>query len=104
MILFEIGLINKFKISEKKIRILENEIQKTQNDNTFELQFMDICEKCKLTDRETQITKLMINGNDAKQISINLGISYNTVRNFKQKIYDKLNVQNTIELFNTFLN
>jgi DNA-binding CsgD family transcriptional regulator len=103
MILFEIGLINNFKNTERKIRSLEREIAKLENDKSFELVFNNKCDNSSMTDREKQITRLLIEGKEAKEISNELDIAYNTVRNFKQKIYFKLNVKNTIELLNAFI-
>jgi DNA-binding CsgD family transcriptional regulator len=103
MIMFEIALINKYRITERRIRLLEDEMISRQNDKSFELLFDKIGDEFKLTERERQIIKLLIKGNEAKDISKDLGIAYNTVRNFKQKIYEKLKVRNTIELINLFL-
>jgi DNA-binding CsgD family transcriptional regulator len=103
MILFEIGLLNIFRVTEKKIRNLENEIIRLQNDMTFDLQFNEKCNAYSLTDREKQVTRFLIEGKEIRDISNELDIAYNTVRNFKQKIYYKLNVKNMIELLNIFI-
>ena len=102
VILFEIGLINKYKKAEIKIRLLKNEI-KNRNNRSYDSLFYKRCNEFKLTKREIQVTQLLIIGKEAKEISSNLNIAYNTVRNFKQKIYEKLNVKNTVELVNFFI-
>lgn len=56
-----------------------------------------------LTKREQQITALLVQGLDSKEISWQLGIGIGTVKNHRKKIYEKLNVSSLSELFQFFL-
>ena len=51
-----------------------------------------------LTDRESQVLKLIIDGNSNQEIALELGISPKTVSVHRTNIMSKLNVQNTVEL------
>jgi DNA-binding NarL/FixJ family response regulator len=50
------------------------------------------------TDREKEIIKLCRDGLIAKEIADKLNISINTVRNHKTNIFQKLNINNTVEM------
>lgn len=51
-----------------------------------------------LSNRETEITKLLVQGMWNKQIANTLNLKESTVSTFKRKIFDKIGVSNTLEL------
>lgn len=53
-----------------------------------------------LTKREGELVTLIKQGLSTKEIAWYLKISHNTVRNIKSKLFEKYNVNNTIELLN----
>ena len=53
-----------------------------------------------LTTRQTELIPLMRQGLSVKEIAWHLGISPNTVRNMRQKLFEKFQVNNAIELLN----
>jgi len=55
-----------------------------------------------LTDREGEITHLLLRGHSAKSIARLLGISPGTVRNHMKSIYAKLEISSQSELFGLF--
>lgn len=55
-----------------------------------------------LTDRESEITHLLLRGHSAKSIARLLGISPGTVRNHMKSIYIKLEISSQSELFGLF--
>lgn len=54
----------------------------------------------KLTTREGEMIPLMRQGLSVKEIAWHLGISPHTVRNIRQKLFEKFEVNNVIELLN----
>lgn len=54
-------------------------------------------EKCNLTDKETAILQLLVNGYSYKMIAGEIKISIDTVRFHIKKIYDKLHVHSATE-------
>ena len=52
-----------------------------------------------LTERETEVLQLLIEGKKGKEIAGHLGISLRTVKYHNSSIYSKLQVRNRIELF-----
>ncbi|MGP4071772.1 response regulator [Piscibacillus sp. B03] len=50
-----------------------------------------------LTDRETEVIKLIAEGLSTKEIAQNLYLTYGTVRNYISVIFDKLEVSNRVE-------
>ena len=56
-----------------------------------------------LTGREQEIAQMILAGHSAPSISINLGISVETVRVHRRNIYDKLGVTSIAELFGMVL-
>jgi DNA-binding NarL/FixJ family response regulator len=58
--------------------------------------------KFNITPREEEIIKLILKGEEYKDISVTLNISINTVNNHIQNIYRKLDIQNRMELINLF--
>lgn len=53
-----------------------------------------------LTSREAEVIPLTRQGLSVKEIAWHLGISPNTVRNIRQKLFEKYQVNNAIELLN----
>jgi DNA-binding CsgD family transcriptional regulator len=53
-----------------------------------------------LSKREQELVSLMRQGLSTKEIAWYLNISQNTVRNIKSKMFEKYNVNNSIELLN----
>lgn len=53
-----------------------------------------------LSKREGQLVTLIKQGLSTKEIAWHLNISHHTVRNIKSKLFEKLNVNNTVELLN----
>jgi two-component system, LuxR family, response regulator FixJ len=51
-----------------------------------------------LTDREREIMALLIEGKTNKEISLALGVSVPTVDKHRWKVFEKMDVQNTVEL------
>lgn len=57
-----------------------------------------------LSTREKQITRLILQGLDSKEIAKQLGITEGTVKNHRKRIYAHLRVSSLSELFQVFLN
>ncbi len=53
-----------------------------------------------LTKREGEIIALVKQGLSTKEIAWYLNISHNTVRNTKSRLFEKFQVNNTVELLN----
>jgi DNA-binding CsgD family transcriptional regulator len=54
----------------------------------------------RLSKRETELVELLRNGLTTKEMAYRLNISHHTVRNIRQKLFGKYNVNNSIELLN----
>jgi DNA-binding NarL/FixJ family response regulator len=52
----------------------------------------------RLTDRETEVLRLVAKGMGSRQIAERLSISYRTVQNHVQNTLDKLQLHNRVEL------
>ena len=52
----------------------------------------------KLSNREVEIVKLLIKGEGTLEISNNLGIQMSTVSTYKNRIFEKLKINNLVEL------
>jgi len=52
----------------------------------------------RLTDRETQVLRLVATGLSSKEIAARLSVSYRTVQNHVQNTLDKLQLHNRVEL------
>jgi len=65
---------------------------------SFEANLEKIFEKYKITAREQEIIRLILQGASNKDIEKKLFISNSTVRNHIYNIYQKLNIQNRLEL------
>jgi DNA-binding CsgD family transcriptional regulator len=53
-----------------------------------------------LTSRESELVTLIKQGLSTKEIAWYLNISHHTVRNIKSRLFEKFNVNNSIELLN----
>lgn len=79
-------------IARKMLNMLSNteqhfiKTEKTQTENEYNL-----------TDRETEILTLLVDGLEYKEIAQKLGLSPNTIRNNVTKIYDKLHVTSRMQ-------
>lgn len=72
---------------EKVVKVLkENQLLKSQ------------MKLFKLTDREKEVLKLIVNGNTSKEIADNLGISKLTVDTHRKHIQQKLGVSKQVDL------
>jgi DNA-binding CsgD family transcriptional regulator/PAS domain-containing protein len=63
-------------------------------------EFKPASERFSLSKREQQLVTLIKQGLSTKEIAWHLNISHNTVRNIKSKMFEKFNVNNSIELLN----
>lgn len=79
-------------IARKVLNLLTNT---KQNFNSSEKQESE--NEYNLTDRETEILKLLVDGLEYKEIAQELGLSPNTVRNNVTKIYSKLHVTSRMQ-------
>lgn len=63
-------------------------------------EFKPSSDRLTLSKREQQLVTLIKQGLSTKEIAWHLNISHNTVRNIKSKMFEKFNVNNSIELLN----
>jgi DNA-binding CsgD family transcriptional regulator len=63
-------------------------------------EFRPSLERNALSKREAQLITLIKQGLSTKEIAWHLAISHNTVRNIKSRLFEKYNVNNSIELLN----
>lgn len=85
---------------EKKFEGVKLEIFKIDGEHTKILEHKPLNHRNKLTRRETDLVSLIKQGMSTKEIAWYLNISHNTVRNIKSRLFEKFNVNNTIELLN----
>ena len=72
-----------------------------QDDSLVKIKdFKPAMENQSLSKREAQLITLIRQGLSTKEIAGYLSISHNTVRNIKSKLFEKYNVNNSIELLN----
>jgi DNA-binding CsgD family transcriptional regulator len=64
------------------------------------MEYKPSAERNPLSKREGEIVTLIKQGLSTKEIGSYLNISHNTVRNIKSKLFEKFNVNNTVELLN----
>jgi DNA-binding NarL/FixJ family response regulator len=90
---FEIGGVPMSpSIARKTLLLLsQSTIDNTTNSNKYNDIFFG------LSDKETNILKLLVQGKEYKEIAVELNISPFTVRNHTTKIYSKLHVNNKAE-------
>ncbi len=63
-------------------------------------EFKPSSQRLTLSKREQQLVSLIRQGLSTKEIAWHLNISHHTVRNIKSKMFEKFNVNNSIELLN----
>jgi DNA-binding CsgD family transcriptional regulator len=56
-----------------------------------------------LTERELQVTQLILVGHSSTSIALQLGVSVSTVKSHRRNIYGKLQISSQAELFSLFL-
>ncbi|MBC7904956.1 MAG: PAS domain-containing protein [Gemmatimonadaceae bacterium] len=76
------------------------EIQREENGSLLKVAEYSPLKASKLSRRETELVLLMRQGFTTKEIGSSLSISPNTVRNMRQKMFEKYKVNNAIELLN----
>lgn len=76
-------------------------VYKRGNDNKKILEYSSMAETAgRLSRRENELIPLMKQGLSTKEIAYHLDISPHTVRNMRQKLFEKFQVNNAIELLN----
>ncbi|MBS4065101.1 MAG: response regulator transcription factor [Chitinophagaceae bacterium] len=84
----DMALNNRRYISDTLTNILFSDFESQTPENPFE----------KLSDRETQISQLLIQGESLSEIGNRLHLSLSTVGTHKARIFDKLGIQNLPQL------
>jgi DNA-binding NarL/FixJ family response regulator len=56
-----------------------------------------------LNARESEVVRLIVEGNSYKMVAAELNVSINTVRKYIKSIYRKLNINTSMELANLYL-
>jgi two-component system, NarL family, invasion response regulator UvrY len=88
-----IKIVNNQKyISERVVSILLGEESYDTNNNPF----------YRLSERELEVAKLLILGDSTKEISNKMHLEVSTISSHKNKIFSKLQVNNTIELYELY--
>jgi len=77
-----------------------NNLDTVSEDAKFPPKFEQNCKLYNLTNRETEIVKLMIKGTKYKEIAKTLFISDRTVTTHIQNIFEKIEVTNKVEMIN----
>src|SRR5574343_508842 len=85
------GYLNKLSV-EDKIDKLNNSQVNNEPINPFD----------KLSNREIEIAKLLVRGDGNLEISNNLGIQMSTVSTYKNRIFEKLKINNLVELIEKY--
>lgn len=83
---------NQKYISEKVVSILLGEESFDANNNPF----------VRLSERELEVAKLLILGDSTKEIGNKMNLEVSTISSHKNKIFAKLQVSNTIELYELY--
>jgi DNA-binding CsgD family transcriptional regulator len=86
--------------AEKSFGGVKTEVFKQEHTLTKIAEYKPSAERSMLTKREGELVTLIKQGLSTKEIAWYLKISHNTVRNIKSKLFEKYNVNNTIELLN----
>ena len=85
------------------LKVLEN--KKFMSENVISLLIESESEKLesnpfnRLSERELEISKLICEGHPTKMIAFKTNLQLSTISTYKAKIFEKLQVRNTIELF-----
>jgi two-component system invasion response regulator UvrY len=83
-------MANKKYMSEKVLNQLLSPKDKTSDyNNPFQI----------LSERELEVAKLIIEGNSTKEIANKINLQWSTISTYKGKIYEKLNISKSVELF-----
>lgn len=90
-------LLNAIKIVYKGDKYFSNDVIYTLS-KINEINELEV-NKMKLTDRELEVMKHILNGEQSQVIADKLFISFNTVETHRKSIYKKLNVNSSITLF-----
>lgn len=69
---------------------------------TMDLTMDSLLEKYNISNREKEIVRLLLRGENQKSIEEKLFISFHTVKNHVYSIYRKLGIKNRVQLFNLF--
>jgi DNA-binding CsgD family transcriptional regulator len=86
--------------AEKPFGGVKTEVFKQDHTLTKITEYKPSAERNALSKREGELVTLIKQGLSTKEIAWYLKISHNTVRNIKSKLFEKYNVNNTIELLN----
>jgi DNA-binding CsgD family transcriptional regulator len=86
--------------AERPFNGVKVELYKQEDSLNKLAEFKPSAERSKLSRREGQLVTLIRQGFSTKEIAGQLKISHNTVRNIKSKLFEKFNVNNTVELLN----
>ena len=78
------------------------EMQASPPDSRVDDAFADFGKEM-LTDREREVTQLILRGHSSESICFNLGISLGTVKTHRKNAYAKLNISSQSELLSLFL-
>jgi DNA-binding CsgD family transcriptional regulator len=85
---------------EKSFGGVKTEVFKQEHTLKKIAEYKPAAERNPLSKREGELVTLIKQGLSTKEIAWYLKISHNTVRNIKSKMFEKYNVNNTIELLN----
>lgn len=77
---------------------LSEELSKQLSENTLFLKTKSQNILKKLSNRESEVLSLLTEGKKNKDIAINLGISEKTVSTYKSRVFDKMDVNNLVDL------
>jgi DNA-binding CsgD family transcriptional regulator len=86
--------------AEKSFGGVKAEVFKQEHTLKKIAEYKPAAERNPLSKREGELVTLIKQGLSTKEIAWYLKISHNTVRNIKSKLFEKYNVNNTIELLN----
>jgi DNA-binding CsgD family transcriptional regulator len=86
--------------AEKNFNGVKVEVLKQEQTLNKIMEYKPSAERGALTKREGELVTLIKQGLSTKEIAWYLKISHNTVRNIKSRLFEKYNVNNTIELLN----
>jgi len=104
------GYLNKLSGEEKIVeaissiihhgKYLTNEIQEKLNDSSLLKESFNPFDK--LSKREIEIVKLLVKGDGNLEISNGLGIQMSTVSTYKNRVFEKLKINNLVELIEKY--
>lgn len=97
------GLQKEFNIKEMEQKI--SNVIRSKNKDIEDIKnngFEGKCSKYRITAKEQETIKLLLEGLETKEIASNLNVNTNTVKKRLSYIYKKCDVQNKLELFKIF--